>query len=362
MKPVRKQRPLTGAPDVKPGGLRFLEAKPINWDRIKRIVAASEQENQWTNFGPVSRQLEATLEELLEIHRDHAVVVASSGTAALFAIAGVSAAHAQRPLRWATSAFGFFSTRVGPLASVRFVDCDEFGLLGLAGVRKLPENAWDGLIVTNVFGGRPHLADYVEFCRKRGKTLIVDNAMCLTGYDRSSITAPPEIISFHHTKPWGFGEGGCAILRREDAALARNLINFGHLAPAMLSSFAANGKLSELSAAAILHRIERRQEWTPGYIDQGHRIAGIAAAAGFKVFQQPARGGVIGFVPLLAPRPVSSGQLRASGLPMAKYYPPLADLPNARALYASIVCVASHPEMATLSDSTIERALSSLIA
>ena len=349
-------------PNLESADLRFVEAKQIDWERIKRILAASERENHWTNFGPVSRRLEATLAEMLELHSDSAVVVTSSATAALFAIAGVSAAHMRCSVRWVTSAFGFFSTRIGPLASVQFVDCDDSGLLDLAHLAEMPEDSWDGLLVTNVFSARATMADYVQFCRQRGKAIIIDNAMCLLGYDRTSLDAPPEIISFHHTKPWGFGEGGCAVVPRNDVPLVRNLVNFGHLAPPQLSMFAANGKLSELGAAAILQRLEQLQEWAPAYTAQWCRIAEIATAAGFNIFQKPAAGSVIGFVPLLAPRSVSAARIRASSLPMAKYYPLLEDLPNARALYAHVVCVASHANLAALSDAIIEQELSSLLA
>jgi hypothetical protein len=128
-----------------------------------------------------------------------------------------------------------------------------------------------------------------------------------------------------------------------------------------LGRFAANGKISDLSAAAILGRVERVRGWAPLYTAQWHRIARIAIGIGFEVFLEPLPTGVIGFVALLAPGPVPRQAIRQSRLPLAKYYPPLAERPNARALFERNVCVAAHPGMAALDDARIEEELSLIV-
>ncbi len=223
-------------------------------------------------------------------------------------------------------------------------------------------SSWDGLLVTNLFGARADLSPYVNFCRERGKALIADNALSLMGFDRASENAPEEIVSLHHTKPWGFGEGGCAILKRDDADLFRALLTFGHQAPPGLDEFASNGKMSDISAAAIIQHLDRAPEWMPAYTAQFRRVAGIAAAAGFTIFAEPPPREVFGFVPALAPFPVPIDELRASKLPLARYYPPLADRPNAATIHQRMVCIPSHPGMAALADAAIEGHLSSMLA
>ena len=341
--------------------MRFVESKVIDWARVQAALLASERQNQWTNFGPVSRELERSIAQILDVPPDRAVVAASSATSALFALVGVSAARAGRPLRWLASAFGFASTRIGPLASVRLVDCDNDGLLDLDSAAHVPLDDWDGLLVTNVFGRCADFATFVEFCRERAKVLVIDNAQGLLGSDRSLPDAPEEFISFHHTKPWGFGEGGCAIVRREDEALLRRLLNFGYGAPQSLSAFAANGKMSDIAAATILARLESWPALAPEYFRQGQRVTAIATDVGFRVFAQPTSDAVIGFVPLLAPRPTGIAPIQASALPLAKYYPPLADLPCARRLFEHIVCVVSHPGIGTIDEFLIRDELRKLI-
>jgi dTDP-4-amino-4,6-dideoxygalactose transaminase len=340
----------------------FLENKPIDWSRVKALLAESARENRWANFGPVSQHLERVLKELLGVHPLKAVVTASSGTSALFALAGVFAARRELPLRWIASAFGFFSTGIGSFAHTQFVDCDDSGFLDLDALADIPDDAYDGVLVTNVFAARSDVTPYSDFCNRKGKALLVDNAMAFFGVDRASEGAPEEIVSLHHTKPWGAGEGGFAIVAREDVPLFRKLLWCGKDIPVLLSAFAANGKLSETAAAFILDRLEKRELWLPAYLRQWSRIAEIGRRAGFSVLSKPAVGAIIGFVPLLAPYAVPPARAHASLLPIMKYYSPLAELPKARALYNHIVCLACHPGMATVEDVTIERELAGLVA
>ena len=342
--------------------MKFVEAKTPQWARVQALLAASEKENQWANFGPVSRRLECELEQMLAVPPTRAVVAASSGTAALFALCGVLSGRAGRPLRWLGSAFAFGATHNGPLAgTLRMVDCDDRGLIELAAVEAVPLSEWDGLLVTNTFGQCADGANFARYCGTRGKAIVMDNAQCLLGFDRSTEGAAEEIVSLHHTKPWGTGEGGFAIVARADEMLFRCLLNFGYRAPAWLASYAANGKMSDIAAAAILARLEAWPKIAPHYRAQRDRLAAIAIDLGYQLFGEPARDAVIGFVPLLAPVPVSVATVKASNVPLAKYYPPLADLPNARRLFDRMIGIASHPGMAAVDDATVRRALTSAI-
>ena len=298
---------------------------------------------------------------MLDLPENLAVVAASSGTAAQFALTGVFAAHAGRPQRWLASAFGFASTRVGPLAdTVRLIDCDENGLIDLGAAADVPLEQWDGLLVTNVFGRCPDLDTFVAFCEQRGKSILIDNAQALIGLDRTSKASPCEFISFHHTKPWGFGEGGCAILPREDVDLCRQLLNFGYGAPDHVSAFAANGKISDVAAAAILSRLETFVTLAPRYQEQWQRLADIAENSGFRVFSQLPENGILGFVPLQAPHSIEIAATQRSRVPLAKYYPPLANLPRAKQIYEHMVCLAAHPGMAGFTDDDISNGLRAL--
>ncbi len=116
-----------------------------------------------------------------------------------------------------------------------------------------------------------------------------------------------EIISFHHTKPWGFGEGGCAIVDRDQAELVCALLNYGKNIESSFSCYATNGKLSDVSAAVILDRLFRRSEWSGDYDLQRQRISDLAAKAGIGYLRRPAPEVSSPHLPFMAPRIMTKG-------------------------------------------------------
>jgi dTDP-4-amino-4,6-dideoxygalactose transaminase len=340
----------------------FIEDKTPNWSRIAKLSQLSIEANRWTNFGPVAAALERLVGQITGLPENRTVVAASSATTALQALVGLRAARKGRRLRWVASAFGFFSTAIGPLAQdVHIVDCDRNGLLDLSQVDRLDANSWDGLIVTNTFGIANQLDVYAEYCRERGKELIVDSALALLGPDRSRFHDADEVISFHHTKPWGFGEGGCAIVSLKDGDLVRSFLNFGVGADSALAAFATNGKLSDIAAAAIFERLERLPFWANLYHQQRMRIVDLVDQAGLAVLGHPPLHAVCAHIPVLSPRPIAFSDMPDARFDVRKYYRALAPgMPVAEDLYARIVNIPCHPGMAEVSTTEIEAFLEAI--
>ena len=135
--------------------VRFVENKAVDFDFVQGALDASARANHWTNFGPATAELEASLGRFLALPESRRVVMCASGTAAMFALAGLSAYRAGRPMRWVTSAFAFHPARQGPYTDARVVDCDAEGMLDLAALAAVPDDAYDGVLATNVFGAHP---------------------------------------------------------------------------------------------------------------------------------------------------------------------------------------------------------------
>jgi dTDP-4-amino-4,6-dideoxygalactose transaminase len=334
----------------------FVEDKVPDWTRVQQLLAISARTERWTNFGPVQNELANLVYEMIGHPDGKAVVTASSATSALHALVGSYAEKATRPLIWAVCAFGFFSTRIGPLANhVQVVDCDENGLLDLAELAALPLSCWDGLIITDIFGMQPDLSPYMALCESAGKPMIVDAAVAFPARRSPALNAS-EIVSFHHTKPWGFGEGGCLIVDRAQENTARSLLNFGVHLDSSLAPFASNGKMSDPAAALIYQRVEKMPLWAAGYQRQRQRIIIFAKAAGLKILTIPPDGSVTPHVPVLAPHRVILSDLPELPFAVAKYYPPLNNnCPNAMDIYSRMVAVPSHPGMAAVEDSALEQ-------
>lgn len=343
------ERPTTLAPSVDDvTRVDFVERKAPDLSRLAALLEPSRATNRWANRGPASRGLEEAVATLVGVGADRAVVACSSGTAALFAVVGARHYLAGRPLRWVVSAFGFHSTRLGPLADARVLDCDPDGLLDLRALADLPSESWDGVVVTNPFGLRPDWEPFVRLCERRGKIVVYDNAHALLGCDRGLPGAPDEIVSFHHTKPWGAGEGGCAIVSRELEPIVRALIRFGAGLGEGARPLGFNGKISDVSSALILERLERLPAWHPLYHLQERRIIVLGAEAGLRPLAPlswPPRSSAV----LLAESPIPRRAILDRAIGLEKYYLPLSNrAPNARRLYEHVLNVPCHPGMAAL--------------
>jgi dTDP-4-amino-4,6-dideoxygalactose transaminase len=342
------------------GPVAFLELKRADFQRVEEFLELSRRANHWTNFGPVTAALERALEYVMAVPRSRAVVMCSSGTTALFALAGTHALKQGRPLRIVGSAYGFFSSNIGPLAStVTLIDCDERGLLDIDLLSRISLDSYDAVMVTNVFGMSSELHAHRNFCRANNKVLLVDNATAPIAYERNYDEAPDEIVSFHHTKPWGMGEGGCAVVAREDANMIRGFLNFGVGLPSSVAAYATNGKISDFSSALILDRLERYKVWTGYYRAQYARISSIAKGVGLRELRPINGEQVYAHLPLLAPMPRRVEDLRDGPFPVRKYYRPLADhgVPVASSLYEHMVNIPTHSGMAAVPGNVIEEVL-----
>jgi dTDP-4-amino-4,6-dideoxygalactose transaminase len=350
--PVPSVGPMRTAPPVA-APIPFIENKIYDLGRVSDLLSLSISQNHHANGGPVSRLLETMVASLTQQPEDRRVIAVSSGTAALHMACGMHALKARNVgFRWVTSAFNFFSARVGPLSGARVIDCDAHGGFDLDALRALPPDSYDGVVYTNVFAQQSDWNDIAEFCRAHGKTMVVDNATGLLDRPAGAARAgaPIEIISAHHTKPWGVGEGGFILCDAGDENILRHLSNFAARLPAGAAFAASNYKLSDLSAAAIIDRLERMPSWSPHYHVQERRMHALMAEAGAGI--EPFAGATRprsprAHTPFLCPVPVDAPRV-AGPVTLRKYYRPLpapAPTPNADALFARIFSLSNAPEM-----------------
>jgi dTDP-4-amino-4,6-dideoxygalactose transaminase len=352
-----RRGPVAEAP-VPTAHVRYVEDKRIDWQRVEQITTLSQQARQWTNFGPVSRALERVLEHVLDLPPQRAVVMCASATIGLYALAGLSAVKLGRTPRWVVCSYTFFSQRTGPFADAVVVDCDDRGLVDLDAVAALPDGAWDGLVVTNTFATLRDVRIFADFCQTRGKSLIVDSAGALLGPDRAWPGHPDEAISFHHTKPWGVGEGGCIVVDRAEAELARSALNFGIGGPRSLRPLASNGKISDVACAAILERLERLPAWAPSYAAQRMRIEALCDAMGVPRLAEAPRHAILASVPALAASPTARGDLESVGFDLGKYYPPLDERTRrAQRIFARMINIPAHGGMAAVDTEKLSEVL-----
>jgi dTDP-4-amino-4,6-dideoxygalactose transaminase len=341
--------------------IAFVEAKRPDYERIRELLARSEGSGMWSNFGPVSLQLEETVAESLALPPSRRVVACANGTVALHGLVQLYEHLAGRPLRWVISAFTFHAQRQGPLAAARVLDCNEQGFLDPDALAALPADSYDGIMVTNLFGMALHVELYEELAARHGKILLFDSATCFgSAYQGKPFggLGAGEIFSFHHTKPCGFGEGGCVVIPAEHEDTFRSLINFGLYKGIDTGTRSSNGKMSDVAAAFILDRLHRREEIRAAHRQQFRRLAGIARDLGLALLVDGEQEGVFpNLVPILFPRPVGPERLSGGPLVVHKYYRPIASRFRADALFARVVCLPCHGEVAQVTDDELRECL-----
>lgn len=332
--------------------IAFVERKRPDLVRAGAWLNLSDDANHWANRGPVYRLYQDRLRDYMALPEGCGVVPLSNGGVALEVMARLHAKRAGRKLRWVASAYSFQNLGRGYFADVRFVDCDAGGRLDLEAVRALDPDSFDGVIVTNPFGLYADFSAYKGFACETGKPVLMDNA---PGLFREIPDLPWQAFSLHHTKPFGMGEGGLAVVPAEDEEEIYGLVNYAtELTDADRPHWFQNGKLSDLSAALLLDRLETVSDWGPRNLVQRERVIALARDAGLVPLALPETRIPMTSMPFLSERSLPlETVMSARHMVCAKYYLPLAPLPEVTRIYRHLVNVPCHADMELLSDGQI---------
>ena len=307
---------------------------------VHDLLWQSAATNQFTNYGPVVQRLERFVQTRFQL--DKPVVCVSNATVGLHVLTTAIGDGRQ----WATQSFTFPSSAQGPLRGAHIVDIDPGGGLDL---KQVPAGT-AGLIVTNVFGNVVDIDRYVDWCAVRDTKLVFDCAatpMTLYKGKNSANYGTGAVISFHHTKSLGFGEGGCIVVDQEYEALVRRLINFG-FGPEW-SAAATNGKMSDISAAYILQYLSGALDAVVAHHKLLYTTCQQHLPAGISLY--PTSGTpFVNCLCLLVSDQDSTAQeriLRTNGVYYRKYYPPLKPTPYADAVYRRVLCLPCTVDIST---------------
>jgi acetyltransferase EpsM len=238
--------------------IRWLNTKNIDWTKVKYYLEPAINSNQFTNFGYAVTLLENRCREYLKVTDDKAVIVVSSGAGALTAVGSVFNHIANRKLKYATQSYTFPCSAQTSMSNCQIVDIDEYGG---PDINQIDDDV-DVLIVTNILGNIVDVNKYEKWARENNKLLIFDNAA--TSYtfyqNKNSINyGNASVVSLHHTKPIGFGEGGIIIIDKQYLNDVKKIINFGYdmiKKDQIFLSEGSNYKMSEISASYILQYFE----------------------------------------------------------------------------------------------------------
>ena len=338
--------------------IKFVANKAPDMTRIATLLLRCKEENQWANCGPLYHQLASDYSDHFALPPDRVVTPCANAGIALEAMARRLAQIAKRPLRWVGSAFSFQNLARGYFSDMKLVDCTPEGLMDLNAVRSLDADSFDGIIVVNPFGHFQDFSAYIRFAQETGKNLLFDNA---AGVDTTIPDWSWQAFSLHHTKPYGVGEGGLAITPAQEAAPLYALLNYGPV-PENPSDWLNNGKLSDITCAFLIDRLEKAPTWRTEFFQQAARVVDIATSLGLQTLRPFGDASPATSWAFIAPKPIPLERIMNSPvLTLGKYYKPLAHLPNTVRLFDHLVNIPTHPDVAQLSDKVLKATIAAVL-
>jgi len=237
--------------------MEWISKKDVDTYIVNTLMTIPLKTNQFTNGGSNVKFLEEFIKIKFKISDSKCVIVVSNGSVALHALSTGIEYYEGSKINWATQAFTFPPSAQSNLSKAKIIDIDNNGGLDITKV----DSSINGIIVTNIFGNVVDIENYKTFCRENNKFLIFDNAAtAYTEYKGNNCLnyGIGCTISLHHTKPFGFGEGGAIIVDKKYEKSIRCLNNFGiGLTDKYWVSEGNNNKMSEISAIYILQYLKR---------------------------------------------------------------------------------------------------------
>lgn len=237
--------------------MNWVHKKTINTNRVNELLKICLETNQFTNNGKNITMLESFLHKKLKLDVNKSIICVTNATVGIWCLCNAIEFLENIDIKWCTQSFTFPPSTQGIMKDTIIVDIDNEGGLDLT---QVPDEC-NGIIVTNIFGNVVDIDKYEKWANDNNKYLIFDNAATSYTFYKGKNSCNyglGSIISFHHTKPFGFGEGGAIIIDNKYEASVRRLINFGidNEKGLKWNRMGGNYKMSEISAIYILQYLE----------------------------------------------------------------------------------------------------------
>jgi dTDP-4-amino-4,6-dideoxygalactose transaminase len=226
----------------------------------------------YSNWGPLVQELSVRLGAAFGAPSD-GVVCANSGSSALVGaiLASAGRAHRDRPLAVVPD-FTFTATGLSALLcgyEVARASCGSeswtFTPEQLLARPELLRNV--GLVIPVAPFGRVIAQDeWLRFRKLTGIPVIIDGAACFEAFMQSGtpgLGPLPVAMSFHATKTFTTGEGGCVVTTDRSLGFrVLQCLNFGFVRSRNSEVFGINGKMCEYGAAMGLACFDKWHEQT----------------------------------------------------------------------------------------------------
>ena len=208
----------------------WVNKKLVDMDSILSSINECIETKHMTNNGKNVKELQSDIKGMFNLTENKEVLMTCNGAAGLQALVGGFNIHYNKKLRWAVQAFTFPCSNQGLLIDSIIMDIDHNMGPNIDMLEKKKDD-YDGVIVTNCFGCSTNISIYEKFCKENYKLLLFDNAAApMTQYNNTNHLNYGNgcMVSLHHTKPIGFGEGGFIVFNKNYNESMKKAICFGY--------------------------------------------------------------------------------------------------------------------------------------
>ena len=241
--------------EVKPQMICWVPKKNIDVNNIQLKINECVEKKHLTNNGKNVKELQKTIKDIFKIDDDKEILLTCNGAMGINALIGGLNIFYNKKLKWAVQSFTFPCSKQGLLTESIVFDLDENMGPSMVDLNNRKDE-YDGILVTNCFGCSTNIEVYENFCKENNKLLLFDNAASSFTFHKNKNHLNYGIgcmVSLHHTKPIGFGEGGFIIFDCKFLEAMEKSICFGFTQNDRhnYDIYASNYKMSEIACIYI---------------------------------------------------------------------------------------------------------------
>jgi dTDP-4-amino-4,6-dideoxygalactose transaminase len=235
--------------------ISWVGKKNINNDIINEKINKCIETKHFTNGGYNVCELQENIKKIFYLDENKEVLMVCNGASGLNALIGGMNIYFNTKLKWLVQSFTFPCCQQGILSDSIVIDIDDNMGIDYEYLEK-NKNNYDGIVITNCFGCSTNIELYETFCKTNNKILLFDNAASPMSFYKNKNHLNYGngcMVSLHHTKPIGFGEGGFIVFDKSYLESMKKAICFGYSDTDRLhyDVNAGNYKMSEISCIYI---------------------------------------------------------------------------------------------------------------
>ena len=328
---------------------RWVAKKKVNLKNINNKISQCIDSNHMTNNGNNVLLLQDELKEMFKLNNNKEVLMVCNGANGINALIGGFNIYYGKKLRWAVQSFTFPCSNQGILMDSIVMDIDSNMGPSIVELEN-KKDSYDGILVTNCFGCSSNISLYEKFAKENNKLLLFDNAAASMTFYKNNIIASHLnngngcMVSLHHTKPIGFGEGGFIVFDKEYLESMKQAICFGFTDTNRIvyNINAGNYKMSEVACIYIREYLDNLDSiykhhttMISAFIDMMNHN-NVRLLTNYSDYDKS----LLACIPLVFDKPIMIDRFIENSIEAKKYYYPLDTThPNSNDLFSRIICL-----------------------